>query len=75
MQVVIAIGVYIVICYVQKTLRVKNIGTLSKKFKMPEITDKERAEAAVMVEMQKVRSGINEYWKRLTVCNNHVTIT
>ncbi len=42
---------------------------------MPEITDKERAEAAVMVEMQKVRSGINEYWKRLTVCNNHVTIT
>ena len=48
-------------------MRIKNIGTLSKKLKMPEITDKERAEAALMVEMQKVRSGITEFWKRLVV--------
>ncbi len=62
----------------------KNIGTLSKKFKMPEITDKERAEAAVVVEMQKVRVGITDFWKRLVVscevtkaltsCDYHVTI-
>ena len=45
----------------------KNIGTLSKKFKMPEITDKERAEAAIVVEMQKVRVGITDFWKRLVV--------
>jgi acyl-CoA-binding protein len=51
--------------YYQKTLRAKNIGTLSKKFKLPEIGDKERAEAAVQVEMQKIRVEITEFWKRL----------
>uniref|UniRef100_A0A1X7T799 PH domain-containing protein n=1 Tax=Amphimedon queenslandica TaxID=400682 RepID=A0A1X7T799_AMPQE len=51
--------------YYQKTLKAKNIGTLSKKFKLPEIGDKERAEAAVQVEMQKIRVDTTEYWKRL----------
>lgn len=51
----------------QKTLKAKNIGTLSKKFKLPEIGDKERAEAAVQVEMQKIRVDTTEYWKRLRV--------
>lgn len=51
----------------QKTLKAKNVGTLSKKFKLPEIGDKERAEAAVQVEMQKIRVDTTEYWKRLRV--------
>ena len=52
---------------VQKTLKAKNVGTLSKKLKMPEITDADRALAAVQVEMQNIRQEIMELWKRLKV--------
>lgn len=34
---------------------------------MPEIGDKEKAEAAVQVEMQKIRIEMTEFWKRLRV--------
>ena len=48
-------------------MRAKNVGTLSKKLKMPEITDADRALAAVQVEMQNIRQEIMEMWKRLKV--------
>ena len=37
---------------------------------MPEIGDKEKAEAAVQVEMQKIRIEMTEFWKRLRVWNH-----
>ena len=53
--------------YYQKTLRVKNIGTLSKKLKMPEITDADRTQAAIQGQIQHVRHEITELWKKLKV--------
>ena len=53
--------------YYQKTLRAKNIGTLSKKLKMPEITDADRTEAAIQGQVQRVRQDITDLWKRLKV--------
>lgn len=51
----------------QKTLRSKGVGTLSKKFKAPEITEADKIQAAAEVKKNTVKLSILELWKRLQV--------
>ena len=62
----------------QQTLRgKKGIGTLSKKFKAPEITEQDKIVASVEVQKNTVKSSIVELWKRLQVSQtfNFVLLT
>ncbi len=53
----------------QQTLRgKKGIGTLSKKFKAPEITEQDKIVATVEVQKNTVKASIIDLWKRLQVC-------
>lgn len=55
--------------FVQKTIRLKGIGTISKKFKAPEITDADRAKAATEVMKNTIKLAVIDWWKRLEVCS------
>ena len=59
--------VYYFALNVQRTLRIKNVGTLSKKFKAPDITDEDRIRAASEVESHSIKLLIIDFWKKLRV--------
>ncbi len=48
--------------------RCEGIGTLSKKFKPPEITEQDKIVATVEVQKNTVKASIIDLWKRLCVC-------
>ena len=54
-------------CAAQKTIGKKGIGTLSKKFKAPEITDQDRIRAAAEVKKNTIKGEIIGLWKRVKV--------
>ena len=56
------------VMWMQKTIRSKGIGTISKKFKAPEISDADRAKAATEVQKNNIKASVMDWWKRLQVC-------
>ena len=53
--------------FLQKTIRSKGIGTISKKFRAPEITEKDRVKAATDVLKNTIQVCVLDWWKRLHV--------
>ncbi len=51
----------------QKTLRGSKIGTLTKKFKAPEITEEDKLRAACEVQKNAVKASIVDLWRKLQV--------
>ena len=57
--------------FYQKTIGKKGIGTISKKFRAPEITEADRTKAAIEVLKNTYKGNVMEWWKRLQV---HINI-
>ncbi len=53
--------------FLQKTIRSKGIGTTSKKFRAPEITEKDRVKSATEVLKNTIQVCVLDWWKRLHV--------
>ena len=53
--------------FLQKTIRSKGIGPISKKFRAPEITEKDRVKAATKVLKNTIQVCVLDWWKRLHV--------
>ena len=52
----------------QKTIQsAKKIGTVSKKFKAPEITKADKDRAALEVMKNTIKGNVMDWWKRLQV--------
>ena len=53
--------------FLQKTIRSKGIGTISKKLRAPEITEKDRVKSATEVLKNTIQVCVLDWWKRLHV--------